>query len=375
MIGIRHRSPVGKAHPRQRCPAHPARCVRACLAVTSAGEGRPGRPHPPASTSPSRSGGSRVSRVSVTPVAFADPPLLNVVGVHQPYARAIVQPHTDSGLLGLETYADEAHIARPPRWPWPCRGSTSSTSPGCAAAPSRPWGVDLGRWGEFRRDARHLQRCRHGVLALRGRLSRRAGPRVPAGPSRTCSAAASARRSRSATCSSSGPDTPATRTTAGAKASPPRPDGAASRRMVDDYGFRRSVSGWAFEPRARSRPSAPSRRLSHHRLIDPNGGWTVDTSVQVAKELDGVLEYLEDPTWHRRDGGGRPADRHPLATNMCVIAFEHLAPAVRRRGAGGLDHHLWGGLRRSALLGGICDTFGMGLSMHSTPTSASAWPP
>ena len=29
VIGIRHRSPVGKAHPRQRCPAHPARCVRA----------------------------------------------------------------------------------------------------------------------------------------------------------------------------------------------------------------------------------------------------------------------------------------------------------------------------------------------------------
>jgi glucarate dehydratase len=29
------------------------------------------------------------------------------------------------------------------------------------------------------------------------------------------------------------------------------------------------------------------------------------------------------------------------------------------------DHHLWGGLRRSALLGGITETFGLGLSMHS----------
>ena len=59
-------------------------------------------------------GGSRprVSRVVVTPVAFADPPLLNVVGVHQPWAlRAIVEVHTDSGLVGLgETYADEAHL-------------------------------------------------------------------------------------------------------------------------------------------------------------------------------------------------------------------------------------------------------------------------
>ena len=52
--------------------------------------------------------------MSVTPVAFEDPPLLNVVGVHQPYAlRAIVRVRTDSGSVGLgETYGDEAHLAR-----------------------------------------------------------------------------------------------------------------------------------------------------------------------------------------------------------------------------------------------------------------------
>jgi glucarate dehydratase len=57
----------------------------------------------------------------------------------------------------------------------------------------------------------------------------------------------------------------------------------------------------------------------------------------------------------------------PLATNMCVIAFEHLAPAVAVDAVQIVlsDHHLWGGLRRSALLGGITHTFGMGLSMHS----------
>ena len=57
----------------------------------------------------------------------------------------------------------------------------------------------------------------------------------------------------------------------------------------------------------------------------------------------------------------------PLATNMCVIAFEHLRPAVLADAVQVIlsDHHLWGGLRRSALLGGIADTFGLGLSMHS----------
>ena len=57
---------------------------------------------------------SKVSRVEITPVAFADPPLLNVVGVHEPFAlRAVVQVWTDDGNVGLgETYADDAHLAR-----------------------------------------------------------------------------------------------------------------------------------------------------------------------------------------------------------------------------------------------------------------------
>jgi glucarate dehydratase len=57
----------------------------------------------------------------------------------------------------------------------------------------------------------------------------------------------------------------------------------------------------------------------------------------------------------------------PLATNMCVIALEHLPPAIAS-GAVQIvlsDHHLWGGLRRSQLLAGITETWGLGLSMHS----------
>jgi hypothetical protein len=55
----------------------------------------------------------RISAVTVTPVAFSDPPLLNSVGVHEPFAlRAVVEVSTDGGLSGLgETYADERHLA------------------------------------------------------------------------------------------------------------------------------------------------------------------------------------------------------------------------------------------------------------------------
>ena len=51
----------------------------------------------------------RISDITVTPVAFADPPLLTAVGVHEPYAlRAIIEIATDAGLTGLgETYGDD----------------------------------------------------------------------------------------------------------------------------------------------------------------------------------------------------------------------------------------------------------------------------
>jgi len=55
-----------------------------------------------------------IERVTITPVAFRDPPLLNAVGVHEPFAlRSIIQLHTNDGLVGLgESYGDGAHLER-----------------------------------------------------------------------------------------------------------------------------------------------------------------------------------------------------------------------------------------------------------------------
>ena len=59
-------------------------------------------------------GQHRIKDIVITPVAFKDPPLLNAVGVHEPFAlRAIVEVTTDSGVLGLgETYGDAPHLER-----------------------------------------------------------------------------------------------------------------------------------------------------------------------------------------------------------------------------------------------------------------------
>jgi len=141
--------------------------------------------------------------------------------------------------------------------------------------------------------------------------------------------------------------------------------------MIDGWGFGSlKLKGGVFPPDeecaavealAAAFPGLPLR-------LDPNGAWTPETSVGVAERLAGVVEYLEDPT-PGIEGMAYVAARTdvPLATNMCVIAFEHLAPAIAVDAVQIVlsDHHLWGGLRRSALLGGITETFGMGLSMHS----------
>ncbi len=151
------------------------------------------------------------------------------------------------------------------------------------------------------------------------------------------------------------------------------PDGivAQAKRMVDGYGFTAiKLKGGVFPPAQEIEAVRALRDAfpDHPLRLDPNAAWTPETSLVVARELAGVLEYLEDPT-PGIDGMARVAREAPmpLATNMCVVAFAHLPVAIRENAVQVIlsDHHYWGGLHRSKLLAGICETFGIGLSMHS----------
>jgi glucarate dehydratase len=117
----------------------------------------------------------------------------------------------------------------------------------------------------------------------------------------------------------------------------------------------------AMKALAEALPGSPLR-------LDPNTAWTVETSRQVARELEGVIEYLENPT-PTISGMAEVAESSPmpLATNMCVIAWEHLRPAVEQNAIQVLltDHHYWGGLRPTRELAAVCEAFGIGLSTHS----------
>ncbi|WP_279582433.1 enolase C-terminal domain-like protein [Fodinicola feengrottensis] len=146
---------------------------------------------------------------------------------------------------------------------------------------------------------------------------------------------------------------------------------SSARKMIDRYGFRSiKLKGGVFPPAEEIAAIQALRDAfpEHPLRIDPNGGWTPATSQWVAKELDGVLEYLEDPT-PGIDGMSQVAAvaPMPLATNMCVVEYAHIPPAVEAKAVSVVlsDHHFWGGLRLSSALATMCETFGLGLSMHS----------
>ncbi|MER6980704.1 glucarate dehydratase family protein [Streptomyces carpinensis] len=318
--------------------------------------------------------GLRITRVDITPVAFKDPALLNAVGVHEPYAlRAVVEVTTDQGVTGLgETYADEGHLRR------------------LRAAADAITGMDVHELGPMHRriagvlggDSGGDGHGLTGMITTSSTVDRVFAPfevacldiRGRAAGRPVCDLLGGAVRDRvpfSAYLFYKWAAHPGHEPDDWGPALDPEGIVAQARRMVREYGFTAiKLKGGVMPPEQEVEavlalreafPGVPLR-------LDPNAAWTVETSLKVARDLEGVLEYLEDPT-PGQEGMARVAREAamPLATNMCVVAFDELPSAVRGDAVQVVlsDHHYWGGLHRSKLLAGICDTFGLGLSMHS----------
>ncbi len=315
-----------------------------------------------------------ITAVRVTPIAFRDPPLLNVVGVHQPYAlRSIVEVETGDGFVGLgETYGDtamrEGLTAVAPHLvgldPFDLAGLRATIDRHLAA------GTDAGLSvapGTSRRNLPVKVDAAFEVafLDLQGQLLGRPLVDLLGGAVRGRVPYSAYLFYKFARHRSQPEDDEW-----GAALDP---DGivAQARTMIERYGFESiKLKAGVFEPDAEADalralaaafPGAPLR-------IDPNGGWTVATSLRMAAQLEGVLEYLEDPA-PGLDGMAEVARQvgQPLATNMVVTGFEHLPEAIRLGSAQVIlaDHHYWGGLRATQHLATICRTWGLGLSMHS----------
>lgn len=113
------------------------------------------------------------------------------------------------------------------------------------------------------------------------------------------------------------------------------------------------------------RAALPEVRLR----VDPNAAWSVPDSVRAGMQLEELhLEYLEDPCVGIEGMSQvRAKVRIPLCTNMCLVRFEDFAPAVRL-GAVDVVHgdvYKWGGIAATKALAAHCETFGLGMNLHS----------
>jgi glucarate dehydratase len=116
---------------------------------------------------------------------------------------------------------------------------------------------------------------------------------------------------------------------------------------------------------------AMSSRLGsgHQVRIDPNARWSVETAVKIGQEMKGLpLEYYEDPVpGQERMAQVRRETGLKMSTNMCVTAFDHIAPAIRNQPVDVVlaDLHYWGGITGCQSLGTMARSLGWVLSQHS----------
>lgn len=145
-------------------------------------------------------------------------------------------------------------------------------------------------------------------------------------------------------------------------------------KLIERYGFRAlKLKGGVLDPNTEFEtvrrlqqcfPQSPLR-------WDPNAAWSVETSMKVLRRLNAeniLLEYLEDPTWNLEGMSQvRKSSSIPFATNMCLVAWEQLAPGIRMRSVDIVlsDVHFWGGFRQNQRMMAVCDAFQLGVGMHS----------
>jgi glucarate dehydratase len=104
--------------------------------------------------------------------------------------------------------------------------------------------------------------------------------------------------------------------------------------------------------------------------FDPNGAWSTEQAIWFGQAIEDLRnDYLEDPVFGLH-GMRRVREkvRMPLATNTVVVGFEQLAANVLDTAVDVilLDTTFWGGIRPCVKAAGICETFQLGVAVHSS---------
>jgi glucarate dehydratase len=318
--------------------------------------------------------GMRIGEVRVTPIAFRDPPLLNVAGVHEPWAlRSIIEVVTEDGRVGLgESYGEEVTLADLRACvpalvgldPFDLNGLRRRVNEVLHGHDEAPEVIPASgtrrvnvAFGAFEVAMLDLQGQFAGV-PLHVLLGGAVRDRVP------YSAYLFYKFGRH----HGDPGYPADDWGEGLSHAQMVDQ---TRRMVGEFGFGSiKLKGGVFEPEYEIETLRAIRGAfpDHPLRIDPNGGWSVATTLRVLPALDGLLEYLEDPTGTLEEMG-EVAKRAsmPLATNMVTVEFGHIPKTLALNSVQVIlsDHHYWGGLRSTQQLAHLGRVFGLGISMHS----------
>ena len=102
---------------------------------------------------------------------------------------------------------------------------------------------------------------------------------------------------------------------------------------------------------------------------DPNASYPPAQATVLCQQLEELnLEYYEDPI-HGIPGMTqlRARMKTPLATNMCVVNFDHLVTALRQPCVDVVlaDLVMWGGIQSMVELGDVTPLFDFDLTIHS----------
>ncbi len=323
----------------------------------------------------------RIAEMHITPIAVPDPPLLNAAGLHAPYAlRIVLELVSDDGISGwgeipgsektraaLEAAAE--HIIGTDPWQLNAIFMVLESLAKSDERGESPW--DQRTWIHVRSAIEVAcydlmgKSCGRPVVDLLGGAVREQVP---------FAAYLFYKYEGAGGLYGLGLDETATGWEGAKQAAALDPAGIVvqAQAMVAQYGFQSiKLKGGVFEPQVEVDSMLALREAFGPDMplrLDPNAIWRVDTAIAAGKQLEGILEYYEDPVRGQENMAAvaRAVDI-PLATNMCTTSFADLPGSVAHNSEAIIlsDHHFWGGFSASLDLARFCAIFGRGLSMHS----------
>ena len=153
---------------------------------------------------------------------------------------------------------------------------------------------------------------------------------------------------------------------------------AHAKELKEKYGFTsHKLKGGVFAPeyelacyRALAEELGTDKASGDSFRFDPNASWSTEQAIWFGQNIEDVRnDYYEDPVFGlhgmRRT---REMVRIPLATNTVVVNFEQLAANVLDTACDVilLDTTFWGGIRPCVKAAGVCETFQLGVAVHSS---------